>query len=139
MSMNEPQKEQQGPLLLGSTFPLALIRRRVMVEPVGLNTLRKELKGRDMASFWGHDNTCALARELLSRDVAPKNDRPALHLSEDGYPMLDGRIFQECWVLSPEYQPGFRPAIGGEVSADKIRGWQVLRMTWKPITKALTT
>jgi hypothetical protein len=39
-------------------------------------------------------------------------------------------LTNECWVLSPDYPPGFRPAIGEEVTDDKIIGWQVLKIKW---------
>ena len=56
--------------------------------------------------------------------------RPAVRLSAEGLPELHGRAYSECWILSPDYRPGFRPAIGAEVQAEDITGWQVLKITW---------
>ncbi len=127
---SKPQPNRTGPVLLGSTFPLSLIRCAVTIAPAGLDALREALRLRGVASFWGHANTLEAANALLGVDVRPATERPALRLAADGRPMLDGRVFDECWVLSPDYVTGFRPAPGEEVPADKIVGWQVLRMEW---------
>jgi hypothetical protein len=135
MSMNGNNAEKTPafeslPVLLGSTFPLSLIRRKVEIAPAGLVELRKEIKSRGVISFWGHANTLAAANDLLGVDVRPSKERPALHLSPEGLPELDKRVFSECWIISPNYVRGFRPAIGEEVSPQKISGWQVLRVEW---------
>ncbi len=122
--------KQKTPLLLGSTFPLTLVRRRVTIEPESVGTLRRELKRRSLASYWGHRNTLAAARALLGIDVAPETERPALRLDSGNYPMFNGIRHNECWVLSPEYVAGHRPAIGEEVATGKIVGWQVLKIKW---------
>lgn len=122
---------REGPVLLGSTFPLSLIRRRVTITPADMGELRSFLAHRPVASFWGHANTLAAATAMLGVDVAPRTARPALSLTDDGLPSLDGHAFDECWVLSPEYTPGYRPAIGEEVPPDRILGWQVLRIRWE--------
>ena len=83
-------------------------------------------------SFWGHSNTLAAAREILGVDVAPAVERPAVVLTDENLPSLDGAEARECWVLSPDYAPGFRPAPGEEVPPEKILGWQVLRILWPP-------
>lgn len=118
-------------ILIGSTFPLTLIRRRVVIEPVALAGLRQVLSHQPPASYWGHKNTLAIASQILGVDIAPASDRPALRLNEDGKPKLDGEVFDECWVLSPEYEIGYRPSIGEEVLSEKITGWQVLKMSWE--------
>ena len=46
--------------------------------------------------------------------------------------MLEGEVFDTCWLLSPDYEQGFRPAIGTEVGLDQIAGWHVLKLTWNP-------
>jgi hypothetical protein len=119
-----------SPILLGSTFPLSLVRRQVSIDPASLDELRAEVAVRPVASFWGHANSIAAANAMLGADVTPSTTRPALILDPEGFPSLDGVIFTECWVLSPEYVPGYRPAVGEEVAAVKIAGWQVLRMQW---------
>lgn len=118
------------PILIGSAFPLSLIRRRVEIEPCGLDQVRAELRGRPIASFWGHANTLALANSLLGVNVAPRVERPAVVLNSNQLPTLDGVVFTECVVLSPDFVSGFRPKEGETVGADKIIGWQVLRMEW---------
>ena len=111
-------------ILVGNTFPVALIRRRVLISPVSVAQAKAMLK--NFASFWGHANTLAAAKEQLGVDVAPKTERPAIQLGEDNFPILDGELFRKVLVLSPSYANGFRPAIGEEVSSDKIVGWQCL-------------
>lgn len=117
--------------LIGSTFPLSLIRRRVVIEPGAIEDLRACLAAAPPASFWGHRNTLAQASALTGVDLTPRTERPAIELDHEGFPGLEGETFRACWVLSPDYVPGFRPAIGEEVPAAKIRGWQVLRVSWE--------
>lgn len=128
--MNKAVGDARRPVLLGNSFPLSLVRRRVVVEPVPLSDLQARVRADGLCSFWGHANTVAMASELLGANVAPAVARPALQLAPDGRPLLDGQVFDECWLLSPDYVPGFRPAVGEEVPADKIVGWQVLRIAW---------
>ena len=118
------------PILLGSTYPLTLIRRKVTIEPAELESLRHALKEQPFASFWGHPNTLPVANALLGVDVTPQSERPVLTLTAEKLPTLDGLVFDVCYILSPDYAPGFRPQPGEEVTADKIVGWQVLRMSW---------
>ena len=119
------------PILIGSTFPLSLVRRRVVIEPQPIEALRQELKSRPFASFWGHRNTLAAAGALLGADLAPETERPAIALDAEGFLALGGTRHAEAWILSPEYAAGYRPAIGEEVVVEKIVGWQVLRMAWE--------
>ena len=116
------------PLLFGSSFPLALIRRPVSIEPRSLTELQEQATRRRVVSFWGHVNTLAVARKILGFDPAPAGHRPALALDPLGFPCLSGLSFQEVWLLSPDYVPGFRPQIGQEVTPGQITGWQVLRL-----------
>ncbi len=122
---------QASEILLGSTFSLALIRRKVVITPSDLETLRHVLRERGFVSFWGHDNTLAAANELLGCDVTPSRERPAVCVSGSGLPMLDEKVFSECWVLTPYYVTGFRPALGQEIQPEHIAGWQVLKMEWE--------
>ena len=119
------------PLLIGNSFPLPLIRREVNIAPVTREELLRRAQGRAIASFWGHVNTLAAVNGWLGLDLAPATERPALALSPEQLPMLDEREYRECFVLSPDYRPGFRPAIGVEVPPEDILGWQVLHLVWK--------
>ena len=120
-----------SPILIGNSFPLSLIRRRVRIVPIGREELLAEIKVRQIASFWGHSNTLAAVNEWLNKDLTPKTERPVLCLSEHKLPQLDGMEYQTCFVLSPDYQTGFRPAIGSVVDAADILGWQVLKIIWE--------
>lgn len=118
-------------LLIGNSFPLSLIRRAVRIEPRSIDHLRVAMKSAEVHSFWGHANTAPLAEEMLGSSLFRGSERPALTLSETRKPVLDGVEFTECWVLSPDYQPGFRPKVGEEVPSDQILGWQILQLTWE--------
>lgn len=121
------------PLLLGNSFPLSLVRRRVVITPRSLDELRvcaegSCAEGSEVFSFWGHENTLVVARDWLGWDVTPRSLRPAITLDAERFPSLDGHSFSEVWIVSPDYHPGFRPEIGVEVSAVQIHGWQILHM-----------
>ncbi len=88
------------------------------------------LKERGFISAWGHANTALSASRLIGSDLTPATARPALVLTSDNLPALDGQSFTEVWLLSPDYTPGFRPAIGQEVTAESIQGWKVLQIQW---------
>jgi hypothetical protein len=118
-------------ILIGSAFPLTLIRRRVVITPCSLETVRDELRARPFVSFWGHDNTLVAAHSLLGIDLKPREERPAVTLNTEQFPTLYGQVFTECLILSPNYIPGFRPKIGEEVGKEKITGWQALRIVWE--------
>src|ERR1700732_3860438 len=95
------------PILIGSTFPLSLIRCLVSIAPATVEELRMELSqpvasSGDTPTPSRRPTSCSAA---TSRRKAP----------EDKLPSLDGQRFDECWVLSPEYKPGYRPGIGEEV------------------------
>lgn len=109
-------------VLVGNAFPFALIRRPATVKPISPSEAQDHL-AEGFASFWGHSNTAKAAKEQLGVDVTPRTARPALALDSDHFPSLDGVAYSKVLVLSPEYAKGFRPAIGEEVSADKITGW----------------
>ncbi len=118
-------------VLIGNSFPLSLIRRNVRIELVGREELLASLENRQIASFWGHSNTLAAVYAWLGVDLTPKTERPALGLSNNKLPELDGVEYHACFILSPDYRPGFRPAIGIEVDAAAILGWQVLKIIWE--------
>ena len=117
-------------ILVGNSFPLSLVRRAVLLRPVELSEFQRACVGRRVVSFWGHANTLSLASRFAGCDLSPLCARPVIRCSEAGYPCLDGEEFRECWVLSPDYIMDFRPAVGEELPADKIAGWQILHLTW---------
>lgn len=118
-------------ILIGNSFPLSLIRRKVVVEPMPLDRLREAISAADgILSFWGHANTLPAAEQAVGQSLAPASERPVLALSPDQYPVFQAKTFTECWILSPDYTENFRPKVGEEVPADKIQSWQVLRMEW---------
>ena len=121
----------QRDILIGNTFPFALLRRDANVRTLSLDDLRSALAGAEVFSFWGHENSRAAAEAVLGGvSLRPTTERPALTLSPDDLPSLDGRAFRSCYVLAPDYRPGFRPAIGAEPGPSDILGWHVLRIDW---------
>jgi len=119
-------------LLIGNSFPFSLVRcARLVVESAPLAALKEALAGAEVASFWGHENTRAAAEGVLGVSLRPRTERPAVTLSSGNRPMLDGDEFDTCWLLSPDYPEGFRPAIGAEVTPEQIAGWHVLKLTWQ--------
>ena len=89
------------------------------------------LASAEVASFWGHENTRTAAESVLGVSLATNGVRPAVTLSPAQRPMLDGEEFSSCWLLSPDYPEGFRPAIGTEVGPEQIKGWHVLKLSWQ--------
>ena len=125
------RKDSCRKILIGNSYPFSLVRcARLVVESVSLSALQAALTGAEIVSFWGHANTRSAAEELLGVSLLSKTERPALSLSGDGRPMLEGEVFDSCWLLSPDYPEGFRPSIGTEVGLEMIKGWQVLKLTW---------
>jgi dTDP-4-amino-4,6-dideoxygalactose transaminase len=117
-------------LLIGSTFPLTLIRQNVSIKPVELPCLLKAAEDCEIISFWGHSNTLEVAEKMLGFSVKPATERPCLLLTENMLPSIDGLEFDECWIVSPQYRPGLRPAMGAEVDLNDITGWHILHMDW---------
>lgn len=125
------RNENKEKMLLGNTFPMALIRHHtVTVVDCAVEELAQEAQRRRVVSYWGHENTRAVAEAQLGVDLRPKSARPAITLDAKGYPSLDGNSFTCCYVLSPDYRAGYRPAIGEEVCAEDIQGWHALKLTW---------
>lgn len=120
-----------SPILIANSFPLSLIRRPVRIAPRRLEELRQTLTQGPFFSFWGHANTLGAANRLLGMDITPTTERPVIELDQELFPMADGRSYRVCWVLSPDYRPGFRPAIGEQVAETDIVGWQVLMIDWQ--------
>ena len=124
--------EVKTKVLIGNSFPFSLVRcARLVVESKPLAALKEALVGAEVVSFWGHENTRAAAEGVLGVSLRPRTERPAVTLSSRSRPMLDGDEFDTCWLLSPDYPEGFRPAIGAEVTPDQIAGWHVLKLTWQ--------
>ncbi len=115
-------------LLVGNSFPISLIRRNVKFIPQEKENFPASA---EIYSFWGHENTLRVASDFLKVDLTPKTKRPVLELSQEGLPMLDKKEFTECWIISPNYTENFRPETGVEVSAEKIRGWTILKVIWE--------
>jgi len=125
------KRAEQSAILIGNSFPLGLIRRRVVIQMVRVEELRRNLEICRLYSFWGHANTLKAAGALAGFDLTPASQRPVLRLSAALLPMLDGVEFSECWVLSPEYKEHLRPPIGAEVDEDFILEWSIKRMEWR--------
>jgi hypothetical protein len=122
------------PFLLSNSFPFSLIRRRLIVEPRHESDLITLMHQRPWVSAWGHENTLALASSIVGHDLRPSTQRPALTLDAHQLPLLDGQSFDEAWLLSPTFVPGFRPAIGQEPTPADIQHWQVLQLRWADTT-----
>lgn len=122
----------QRTILVGNTFPFALLRRRAEIRPVSIGDLGTTLAGATVVSFWGHENTRAAAEAVLGGvSLRPSTERPALSLSSDFFPMFGDRVFRSCYVLSPDCRPGYRAAVGEETSPSDIIGWHALRVDWR--------
>ena len=119
-------------ILIGNSFPVSLIRTKVVFEPQPLDALRAAMVGKQICSYWGHPNTLTAANRVVDADLTPATERPALQITPHGTPHLDGHVFDECWVLSPDYASHVRPQVGEELDASKISGWRVLKLTWTP-------
>lgn len=118
-------------ILIGNSFPLSLIRRKVTIQMQALDALRDAVSKATVVSYWGHDNTLCLAETFAGCGLAPMSERPVLNLSDENLPALGSQVFFEVWILSPDYIGSFRPAAGEEVPAEQISGWQILKITWE--------
>ncbi len=114
-------------ILVGNVFPIPRIRRSVRIDPMPPEAFPRDA---EIVSFWGHADTLPHANAFLGVDLSPVSHRPALDLSENLLPTLNGEEFRECWVVSPDYVENFRAAIGEEIPAEKIRSWTILKITW---------
>jgi len=102
----------------------------VNISPVQPEAMKEILSEHPLCSFWGHPGTLGCVNAAFGADLTPLSARPALSLTPDLLPMLEGIAFAQCWVISPDYQPGFRPALGEEVPEAMILGWQGLKIEW---------
>ena len=117
--------------LTGNTYPASLIRRPVRITPVSMEYYRGRLEEGGWESYWGHANTLEAARSVCGFDLSPRTERPPVTLDAEGYPVLYGKQYRECLVLSPDYAPGHRPDIEKEDRAEDIRSGTVLRIEWE--------
>lgn len=113
-------------ILVGNIFPTSLIRRSCTVEVKTMQDLISALEGRQLVSFWGHQNTLEAVKAKFGLDLTPRTARPAVSLTAEALPTLEGETFGCVWVVSPDYRPGFRPSVGVEVSPEDILDWHVV-------------
>lgn len=118
-------------ILIGNTFPIAMVKRNVKIYPITLKSLRNEIvNSKKVYTYWGHENTRNIAQKILGIEF-PKDDfRKPLSLSAEGYPLWGNIEFKKCYILSPNYRDGFRPSINREVTLDEILSWKALEMEW---------
>lgn len=118
-------------ILIGNTFPIAMIRRKVSIYPISIEGLRGiVLNTGKICSYWGHVNTIQAAQEILGIKFPTEDFRKPLKLSSEGYPMWGDEEFKKCYALSPNYRNGFRPSINMEVSLAEIVSWNALVLEW---------
>jgi hypothetical protein len=122
------------PILVGNSFPWALVERPIRAIPASQVDLQTAcLSATGVHSFWGHPSTLQAASAFAGLDLTPRSARPALVLSPENLPTLDGHSFDEVWLISPRYHsPSFRPRENSPVGPEEIARWQVLRITWEP-------
>lgn len=117
-------------ILIGNGFPTNLIRQSVKITPMDICEFRKLLKISEPVSFWGHENTLQNASDFIGIDLTPVEKRPVVHLNKNDFPIYNGCEFRKCFILSADFVANFRPAIGEEVTLEKIKGWTVLKIEW---------
>lgn len=120
--------------LTGNSFPLNLIVRPVRIYPKTLEQYRAALRRGEWVSFWGHTNTLHAVRQAVEFDLTPRESRAVISLDAEGYPMLYGESYRECWILAPQYVSARRPAIGAEVELSGIQSWRALQILWEEET-----
>lgn len=115
-------------ILLGNSFPLGLVRRPAHLTPLRKEDLLTLLEGKEIVSFWGHQNTVSLVNAYLGREIPCR--RVALGLSRDLLPSIDGETFPRVVILTPRYREGFRPQIGVEPTPGDLDGWESLLLSF---------
>ena len=111
-------------LLVGNTFPMHLIRKRVTITPIPEWHGASMLSRHQIFSFWGHRNSLAAVNEFTGKDLTPVIERPAVLLSERNYPYFEGVEFKRVLVISPILKLGVR--LDHELELDEIDGWTFL-------------
>jgi hypothetical protein len=122
-----------APILIGNSFPWALVERAVTARPSTHSELRARLDSTvpsGVHSFWGHPNTLDAASAFAGTDLTPDSQRPSLSLDGERLPTLGGISFREIWLISPRYRPNFRPPESGSVAPEDIERWQVIHLSW---------
>ncbi len=112
--------------IISNSFPLSLIRRRVIITPIELEKAKSLVKKNGFVSAWGHSNTLKLVNNILGFDITPAENRSVIMLNDENFPTLYGNTFSSIIVISPGYVKGFRPKIGEEVKTPSILYWQPL-------------
>jgi hypothetical protein len=116
------------PVLISNSFPFGLVRRPLRVTPRSIEELREVVRARRWVSAWGHENTVEPASDIVGVDLRPAVPRPALTLDAADRPRLGALGFDEIWLVTPEYRPGFRPPVGLTVEGQHIVAWRVLQL-----------
>jgi hypothetical protein len=119
-----------NPPLLTNVFPFSLVRRKMTAAPITMEEVKTTIAVSGFESAWGHENTIRLVSRVLGVDIEPKEPRPAVILDEDKFPTLYGVKHTQVILISPDFKPGFRPAIGEEVGAEAILGWSALLLNF---------
>lgn len=119
-------------MFVGNSFPMSLVTTPVLITPVSIAWLILHAAESAIVSLWGHENTRKIAEELLGVGLKPATERPALV----PYPKGKGVALASdptigstrVYLLTPIYRPGFRPAIGVEVTPADIVRWSALEV-----------
>ena len=119
-----------NPPLITTVFPFSLVRRKMLAEPMEMDDVIKIARTGQFESAWGHANTINAVNRVIGADISPKESRPAVVLDEQRFPTLYGQTFTTVILISPNFVPGFRPAIGEEVGEDKVLGWSALKLSF---------
>jgi len=133
---NENRGKMNPKYIISNSFPFSLIRRRVIITPVGLEKTKYLLKKNGFVSTWGHSSTLKLVNNFLGFDITPMESRAAIELDEKNFPTLYGNTYSSIIVISPDYVKGFRPKIGEEVKESYILHWRPLLLDFEPLHKA---
>lgn len=119
-------------MFVGNSFPMSLVTTPVLITPVSLAWLIPRAAECAIVSLWGHENTRKIAEKLLCVSLKPATERPALVPNPKGKgvalasdPTIGSTL---VYLLTPSYRPGFRPAIGVEVTPADILGWTALKV-----------
>ena len=119
-------------MFVGNSFPMSLVTTPVLITPIGIAWLISRAAEMAIVSLWGHENTRKIAEELLGVSLKPATERPALVPNPEGKGVAlasDPTIVSyRVYILTPCYRPGFRPAIGVEVTPADIIGWTALKV-----------
>jgi hypothetical protein len=116
--------------LITNVFPFSLVRRKMLAEPVEMHDILQIARSGQFESAWGHANTINAVNNVIGADITPREERPAVILDENNFPTLYGQKFTTVLLISPNFVPGFRPAIGEEVGEDKILSWSALKLNF---------